>query len=310
MDAEFPGDALAFGDAVRSRLQALGGVRLALRAESDPAARHLAADALAEVGAWDVDPRAGIDGLLASAQLCRMAGAVVLPYPVVERLLRIDGSMVALVDPDRPWVDHGDVEGTWLVADLDGRAHHATAGQRLPSRLGPFVTRAHLDRAAPPVDVDDVARHLMLGAWRIVGALDAALGLAASHVVVRRQFGKPLADFQAVRFASADAVVAVRGLEELAKFTAWRLGTASASARWADAVALRLHAVDVARDVLRCCHQLFGAIGFCDEHDLSVLDRHLQPLLRLPYAAEALAERLVPAVSSGALEGLFTSAPS
>lgn len=309
MHTELPGDALAFGDAVRSRLQALGGVRLALRAESDPAARHLAADALSELGAWDVDPRAGIDEMLASAQLCRMAGAVVLPYPVVERLLQVDGSMLALVDPDRPWIDHGDLDGAWLAADLDGRAWQATAGKRVSSRLGPFVTRVHLGRPAPPVTADDVARHLLLGAWRILGALDAAVGLAGSHVVVRRQFGRPLAEFQAVRFAVADAVVAVRGLEELAKFTVWRLVTASDSARWADAVALRLHAVEVARDVLRCCHQLFGAIGFCDEHDLSVLDRHLQPLLRLPYAAEALADRLVPAVSSGALEGLFTAAP-
>jgi hypothetical protein len=63
----------------------------------------------------------------------------------------------------------------------------------------------------------------------------------------------------------------------------------------------------VAREVLRTCHQLLGALGFCDEHDVSVLDRHLQPLLRLPYAAEALADRLVPAVSRGELESLFTS---
>jgi alkylation response protein AidB-like acyl-CoA dehydrogenase len=102
-------------------------------------------------------------------------------------------------------------------------------------------------------------------------------------------------------------VVAHRGLEELAKFTTWRLGVADPAALLADAVALRLHADDVAVQVLRCCHQLFGAVGFCDEHDLSVLDRHLQPLLRLPYTAEALADRLAPAVSAGQLESLFTS---
>jgi hypothetical protein len=36
-----------------------------------------------------------------------------------------------------------------------------------------------------------------------------------------------------------------------------------------------------------------------------VLDRHLQPLIRLPLGAEALAERLVPAVGRGELENLF-----
>jgi alkylation response protein AidB-like acyl-CoA dehydrogenase len=71
---------------------------------------------------------------------------------------------------------------------------------------------------------------------------------------------------------------------------------------------LRLHAADVARDVLRCAHQLLGAIGFCDEHDVSVLDRHLQPALRLPHAAEALAEQLMPAVFDGTFESLFPGA--
>ena len=71
-------------------------------------------------------------------------------------------------------------------------------------------------------------------------------------------------------------------------------------------MALRLHAVDTARAVLRTCHQMLGAIGFCDEHDVSVIDRHLQPLLRDPCAGETLAMRLVPAVRSGEFETLFS----
>jgi len=141
---------------------------------------------------------------------------------------------------------------------------------------------------------------------RILGGLETALAQVTAHVAVREQFGRPLAEFQAVRFAVADAVVGVRGLTELAKFTVWRLGSAGQAARSADALVLRLHAVEVAREVLRTCHQLLGAIGFCDEHDVSVLDRHLQPLLRLPYASEALAARLVPAVAAGEFESLFT----
>jgi alkylation response protein AidB-like acyl-CoA dehydrogenase len=140
----------------------------------------------------------------------------------------------------------------------------------------------------------------------VLGGLETALEQVTAHVSVRQQFGRPLADFQAVRFGIADAVVAVRGLAELAKYTLWRLGTAGARVRRVDALALRLHAVDVARDVLRTSHQLLGALGFCDEHDVSVLDRHLQPLLRLPCASEGLAERLVPAVVAGEFESLFT----
>lgn len=308
MHTQLPSDVVAFGVAARERFAALGGVDLALRAEHDDSARDTAAAALAEIGAWDVDPRAGADELLAAATLCRAAGAVVLPYPLVDEMLSIDGRRLALVDPTRVWIDHGDIDDRWSAADLDGNAWTVQAEPRRPAKLGPFVTRATLGDRLDAVPLDDVAQHLTLGAWRILGGLDAALALASAHVQMRKQFGQALAEFQAVRFAVADAIVAHRGLDELAKFTTWRLGTASTAARHADAVALRLHADEVAVQVLRCCHQLFGAIGFCDEHDVSVLDRHMQSLLRLPHPAEALADKLVPAASAGELEGLFTTA--
>jgi hypothetical protein len=308
MHTQLPTDVVAFGASARDRFTALGGVRLALRAETDETARTMAGDALAELGAWDIDMRTGADELLAAAELCRAAGAVVLPYPLVEQLLAIDGSRLALVDPKRPWIDHGDLDGSWLGSDLEGTARTATTAARRPAKLGPFVVRAELSGAPVSVPIDDVDRHLVLGSWRLLGGVDTALALAAEHVKVRKQFGQPLSEFQAVGFAVADAVVAHRGLEELAKYTTWRLTSAESAARHADAIALRLHADEVATQVLRCCHQLLGAIGFCDEHDVSVLDRHMQPLLRLPRAAEALADLLVPSVSAGALESLFVSA--
>jgi len=310
MQTELPRDVIAFGESARDRFRALGGVPFALEAETDDAARAQAGAALDELGAWDIDARGDADELLAAAQLCRMAGAVVLPYPVVERLVALDGVPLALLDPARPRLDHGDLFDAWVAADLDGTARRATAGRRTGSRLGPFVTGAALGDAVAGVSTDDVARHLLLGAWRITGALDNALSLVAAHVQARRQFSSALSEFQAVRFATADAYVALRGLDELAKYTAWRMVTAAPAARWADAVALRLHAADVAHDVLRCAHQLLGAIGFCDEHDVSVIDRHLQPALRLPYSAEGLADALMPSVFDGSFESLFSPAPS
>jgi hypothetical protein len=308
MQTQLPADVVAFGASARDRFAALGGLQLTLRAETEPAARVAAGVALAELGAWDIDVRADVDDFLAAAELCRAAGAVVLPYPLVEQLLAVDGDRLALVDPRRPWIDHGDLDGGWLAADLDGNAFAATTQKRRPARLGPFVTRAELSATGATVPLDDVDRHLVLGSWRLLGGVDATLALATEHIKVRKQFGQALAEFQAVRFAVADAVVAHRGLEELAKYTTWRLATAVPSARHADAIALRLHADEVTTQVLRCCHQLLGAIGFCDEHGVSVLDRHMQALLRLPHSAEALADRLVPAVSAGELESLFVSA--
>jgi alkylation response protein AidB-like acyl-CoA dehydrogenase len=76
--------------------------------------------------------------------------------------------------------------------------------------------------------------------------------------------------------------------------------------RSADALILRLKAADTARQVFRTAHQLLGALGFCDESDVSVLDRHTQSLIRLPVSAEVLALRLMPGVRSGELETLFS----
>jgi alkylation response protein AidB-like acyl-CoA dehydrogenase len=156
------------------------------------------------------------------------------------------------------------------------------------------------------VPAADINLHLVLGSWRILGAVQQSLRIVTEHVRARIQFGKPLADFQAVRFAVADAAVAVRGLHELAKFTICRPESLAAQIHSADALILRLKAADTARQVMRTSHQLLGALGFCDESDVSVLDRHTQPLMRLPLGTEELALRLMPCVSDGSFETLFS----
>ena len=107
-----------------------------------------------------------------------------------------------------------------------------------------------------------------------------------------------------MQFQLADCAVAVSGLRELAAFTLWRLD-AEPGAALADALALRLHAIDVARAVLRTCQQLHGAAGVCDEYDISVLTRMVQPALRLPWSAERTATALADAIQGDGFEGLF-----
>jgi hypothetical protein len=306
MRTALPDDVTSFATAARRRLERLGGADFALRAETDRSLRLPVGDALAELGAGELDVRGELDELLAATQLCRVAGGLSLPWPVVESLVTIDGARVALINPTVPRVDHGDLPGEWIGSDLSGRAFRLAAGEPRSGKLGPFLVPVGFAGGALEVAADDIARHLVLGSWRILGAIETALHQVVEHVRGRKQFGQALAEFQAVRFAMADASVAVRGLDELAKFTTWRLTAAEPAQRHADAVALRLHAVDSAVAVLRTCHQMLGAIGFCDEHDVSVIDRHLQPLLRLPVSADVLAARLIPAVTAHEFETLFT----
>lgn len=306
MNTALPEDIQEFAAVAAKRLTRFGAPQAALRAETDDDVRGQARKALADVGAFDLDVRSGPDDLLAAAVLCRAAGAAALPYPLVEELLAVDGARLALVNPQAPRIDHGDLPGDWVAADLDGTRYRPQPSSRTNAKLGPFLVPATLSEPDGTVPAADVDLHLVLGSWRILGAVQQLLDITCEHVRSRIQFGKPLADFQAVRFTIADASVAARGLDELAKYTIWRVNSVPAQIRSADATMLRLKAADTARHVLRTSHQLLGALGFCDESDVSVLDRHTQPLIRLPVSTEVLALRLIPDVRSGDLETLFT----
>ncbi len=61
----------------------------------------------------------------------------------------------------------------------------------------------------------------------------------------------------------------------------------------------------MARAVLRTCQQLHGAAGVCDEYDISVLTRMVQPALRLPWSAERTADALADTIRHEGFEGLF-----
>jgi acyl-CoA dehydrogenase len=306
VNTALPEDIAEFAAVAAKRLARLGGPQAALRAETEDHLRADARDALADLGAFELDVRSSTEDLLAAAVLCQAAGATALPYPLVEELLAIDGARLALVNPEAPRIDHGDLPGDWIAADLDGVPYHPQLSSRTSAKLGPFLVPASLGEPEGTVPARDVDLHLMLGSWRILGALQQSLDITRQHVLARVQFGKPLAEFQAVRFTIADASVAVRGLYELAKYTIWRVESAPAQARSADALVLRLKAADTARQVLRTAHQLLGALGFCDESDVSVLDRHTQPLIRQPVSTEMLALRLIPGVRGGQLETLFS----
>jgi hypothetical protein len=307
-----PDEAVEFGAAADKAFAALGGVDAARRAEAEPAVRAgEVGGALRALGVDDLDPRADADSLAAAAALCEAAGRVALPFPVASMLLRdADGRPFAVVPDGALRVDHGDLAPSWVVAPLHGPAQVAApTGAPLATRLGPFVSDLVPEglAAGRPVigDTDaDLLLHVALSGAGVLGTCDRAVQLAVEHVTGRVQFGKPLSAFQAVQFQLADAAVAVSGLRELLHFTLWRLDQAR-DGSLADVLALRLHAVDVARAVLRTCQQLHGAAGVCDEYDVSVLTRMVQPAVRLPWSAERTAHELMGAVQHDGFDGLF-----
>ena len=89
MITELCAEATEYGAQALRAFEAAGGDALVQRAEADPAARAALTDGvLAELGAWELEPRGDADSLEAAAALCRSAGYWALPYPVAERLSR------------------------------------------------------------------------------------------------------------------------------------------------------------------------------------------------------------------------------
>ncbi|TDC70722.1 acyl-CoA dehydrogenase [Actinomadura sp. GC306] len=315
MDIELSAEAAEYGRAALRAFEAAGGDGLVRRAEREPGRREaIAGPVLAALGAWDLDPRGDPGELEAAAALCRAAGHWAVPYPVAERLARPGGPDADGLDVDglvvvadaRP---SGAVDGLglrWAAVTLDGRRHLAAArppGD--PPRASAFVTGLDLR----PIDGDgsgDVALGLVLPCWTLLGMLDRAIGLAREHVLVREQFGRPLAKLQGVQFQLTDAEVERSGVEMLARYALWSVQDGRDDAL-DDALALRLAAIEAAEAVFRVAHQLHGALGFCDESPLSWLSRHSVPLRRLPFGPSVTRDRLAHRLGRRGLTGLFSA---
>ncbi|UNB54648.1 acyl-CoA dehydrogenase family protein [Mycolicibacterium sp. YH-1] len=298
-------EAREYGVQARRAFEAAGGDDLVQRAEADPTIREaLVGGVLAELGAWDLEPRDDADFLEAAAALCRSAGYWALPYPVAERLARpsdldVDGLLV--VAQPRPTATVTGIDGRWAAVTLDGRRHTVTG----TTHPGPAFTSVLELTARDDDGAADLPLSLTLPCWTLLGMLDRAIELTISHVQMRQQFGQQLSSFQSVQFQLTDAEVERAGLDMLAKYTLWSVGTGRPEAL-DDALALRMAALEAAEVVFRVTHQLHGAIGFCDETTLSWLSRHSQPLRRLPLGLSATRDLLTTRVDRRGLTGLYT----
>jgi len=309
MNIELSDDAAEYGRQARRALEAAGGDQLAQRAAQDPVLREsLLSPVLRELGAWDLAPREDAAELEAAAALCRSAGYWAVPYPVAERLARpadIDADGLVVVARPRLAAAVAGLRMRWAAVTIDGQRSIAVARRPAGFPLGnAFVAELELEHVDAR-GAKDAALGLVLPCWTLLGMLDRAIDLTRAHVLVREQFGRPLAAFQAVQFQLTDAEVERSGLDVLAAYALWSVQVGGEDAL-ADALALRLAALEAAEVVFRIAHQLHGAIGFCDEAPLSWLSRHSQPVRRLPLGLSATRQQLAGRLGRRGLTGLFS----
>jgi alkylation response protein AidB-like acyl-CoA dehydrogenase len=113
-------------------------------------------------------------------------------------------------------------------------------------------------------------------AAQAVGVGRALLEVAVGYAGTRRQYGRAIGEFQAVKHQLADAHVALEYAEPLVYGAALSHGTGDFAR---DASAAKVAAAEAAYAAARTALQVHGAIGYTDEYDPSLLIRKARALL-------------------------------
>jgi 3-oxocholest-4-en-26-oyl-CoA dehydrogenase beta subunit len=124
---------------------------------------------------------------------------------------------------------------------------------------------------------DDLVAALEAGALartaEMVGAAQRVLELAVEHAKTRVQGGRPIGGYQAIQHACADLVRDVDTSRGLLHHAAWKLDSGAPAA--ADVAMAKAYAGEACLAVARRGHQIFGAIGYCDEHSMHRLHKRI-----------------------------------
>lgn len=104
------------------------------------------------------------------------------------------------------------------------------------------------------------------------GLLKAAVDSTVEHLTLRKQFGRPLGSFQALRHRMAECAVLAGGVR-------WLMLKAAATGDDGDAALAASHAQESATRVAYEVHQMLGAMGMTLEHPLHLWTYRMKALL-------------------------------
>jgi hypothetical protein len=167
-------------------------------------------------------------------------------------ILVIDGDNIGLVRAAANEVEPVDS----LFAYPMGRLKQGTRAVQLP-----------VDQAA------NIRKWLRIAlAAEASGLLQAAVASTVEHLSVRKQFGRPLGTFQALRHRMAECAVLAGGVR-------WLALKAADTADPGDAALAALHAQESATRIVYDVHQMLGAMGMTLEHPLHLWTYRMKALL-------------------------------
>ncbi|QYC44663.1 Acyl-CoA dehydrogenase [Nonomuraea coxensis DSM 45129] len=147
-------------------------------------------------------------------------------------------------------------EGLFLVEDPATAPERTSTGEPAATVV---LDGAPAERVAGPEAAADVRRlHTAAVAAQASGVLAGALELTTAHIRTRRQFGRALAEFQAVTMQIADVYIAGRALDVAMWSALWRLGEGLPAEE--DLALAAYHAAEAVK-ALHTCQHLHGGLG-------------------------------------------------
>lgn len=260
-----------------------------------------------------------------AAALARLWGARAAPLPIVELLLAgayappdedlqsLAGGLAGLSPGP---VDAAGWPGATRILLLRGGASPAAAlfpaeGVE-PWEDLPGMSRLRLaEEAADSADwmplenatlPPDIAAPLLCAA-AMTGVMEHIVEITLDYAQIRKQFGRTLSKFQAVQsllsLAAGELAVTRAALDmALAKADAGR-------ARAMDAAAVKAQAGRAAEVIAANAHQIFGAIGFSQEHELHRYTKRLWQWRELCGAQQEMEALIGHQAGAAGVEGLW-----
>ena len=204
------------------------------------------------------------------------------------------GEFIATValPPHVPRAVDADTAGLVLLAAESG----VTEAQRPVNGTSPSTPAAAFSTSRPlamPWQAD-MQRAFDFGvlatAAQLVGAAEALLSAAVDYAKQRTQFGRVIGSYQAIKHKLADVHIAIELARPLVYGAALSLGARR------DVSAAKVAASEAALLAARSSLQTHGAIGFTQEHDLSLLLLRVQALRSAWGTPEAHRRRVLEAL--------------
>lgn len=252
------------------------------------AGEHAAAAPLAEamVGHWLMD-QAGVEGATLPT-IAQSAHSEQIRLGRVREGWRVDGTL-----PRVPWggaCSHvalivGSGTGAQLIVlARDAAGISIASGRNLAGEpRDTLVLEGVMPQAVVSAPFD--ARELfslsaVLRSALMAGAIERCLALAVEYANLRVQFGRPIGKFQAVQQsiallatqAAAARAAAEAGSEAIDD---WLAGAGEPLAQSIAAASAKIRTGEAAGQACAIAHQVFGAIGFTEEHELHRFTKRL-----------------------------------